>query len=646
MVHQVFSRQDLEHQEPAAQPGSTPPRWLGALAESGPASVILDGAGKLLFANPAYQALAQRIDPNLHGEVGEAATIASKILSRVLRDGGPVEDRQLFKNPHGVTALRSRYWLLPGSTGQNQEIAGLIFDESPEVDAIRAERQSRARFDDIARLTSDWVWEIDESFCFTYVSPRVAEVLGIPAQLVLSHNLFDMGRFDGFEQANRTEHPNPESRVPFSSVHYTMLAADKTPRLFELSGVPVFDEQSGQFGGYRGTATNITAQSEAEDRATRAQLNLISTVESMPQGFVLCDSDDKILLCNSHFEAFITPGGDMISPGADYHALIEKAAKSDIFDFPPDGLDAFVAERIASHKMAKHDSEYQLADGRWVQLSCEMTEDGGAIETWIDITRMKEREAELLEAEAISRHGREQAEHASRTKSEFLANMSHELRTPLNAIIGFSEIIKDEVLGPLGNEQYNNYAADIHDSGLHLLGLINDILDFSKAEAGKITLVDQPMDLVAALEGCARLLAPRVAGTEITIETNIQADFPRVRGDLTRIKQIILNLLSNGVKFTEQGSVTVSAEFDFKAGITVRVCDTGIGIAEEDIDQAFSLFGQVDSALSRKFEGTGLGLPLSRSMAQLHGGDLILESEVGKGTCAIITLPAERLIQP
>ena len=141
-------------------------------------------------------------------------------------------------------------------------------------------------------------------------------------------------------------------------------------------------------------------------------------------------------------------------------------------------------------------------------------------------------------------------------------------------------------------------------------------------------------------------MAPRVAGTEITIETNVQADFPRVRGDLTRIKQIILNLLSNGVKFTEQGSVTVSAEFNIETGITIRVCDTGIGIAEEDIDQAFSLFGQVDSALSRKFEGTGLGLPLSRSMAQLHGGDLVLESEPGKGTCAIITLPAERLIQP
>lgn len=260
-----------------------------------------------------------------------------------------------------------------------------------------------------------------------------------------------------------------------------MLAADKSPRLFELSGIPRFDDHSGQFMGYRGTASDITARSEAENRVTQAQLHLIHAVESMPQGFVLCDSEDKILLCNSHFEDFLVPGGDMISPDSDYRKLIEDAARSEIFDFSPDARDAFVAERIASHKLVTQDSEYQFADGRWLQLTCEMTEDGGAIETWVDITRMKQREAELREAEAISRHRREQAEYASRTKSEFLANMSHELRTPLNAIIGFSEIIKDEVLGPLGNEQYNSYALDIHDSGLHLLGLINDIFDFSKA---------------------------------------------------------------------------------------------------------------------------------------------------------------------
>ncbi len=257
---------------------------------------------------------------------------------------------------------------------------------------------------------------------------------------------------------------------------------------------------------------------------------------------------------------------------------------------------------------------------------------------------MKERESELLEAESIARQGREQAEHASRTKFEFLANISHELRTPLNAIIGFSEIIRDEVLGPLGNEQYNSYAVDIHDSGIHLLGLINDILDYSKAEAGKIKLNCQPIGLAALIEACLRLLAPRANETGVALEAKVPEDFPKISADPIRLKQIILNLMSNGVKFTEVGSVTVEAEIDPQEGIVICVRDTGIGIAEDDIAEAFSLFGQVDSALSRKFEGTGLGLPLSLSLAQLHGGNLVLESELGVGTRAVITLPAQLII--
>ena len=258
---------------------------------------------------------------------------------------------------------------------------------------------------------------------------------------------------------------------------------------------------------------------------------------------------------------------------------------------------------------------------------------------------MKGREAELLEAEVIARHGREQAEYANRTKSEFLANMSHELRTPLNAIIGFSEIIKDQLLGPLGNEQYNNYALDIHEGGKHLLSLINDILDFFKAEAGKIKLDERPLGLASLVDSCVRLLSSRAKETGVGLVTQVPEKFPKISADVTRLKQSILNLMSNGLKFTESGTVTVEADIDSQEEILLRMLDTGIGIAEQNIDEAFSLFGQVDSALSRKFEGTGLGLPLSLSLAQLHGGDLTLESEVGVGTCATITLPAGRIVQ-
>jgi PAS domain S-box-containing protein len=645
MAQQISPRSDLAGQPLPPRPDDAPRRWPDALADQGPASIIIDVAGKLLFANAAYQALAQSIDSNLGGEVGEAAIIPHKLLLRVLNGEGPLEHRQLHKNSHGIVATRSRYWLLPGENGHGQEIAGNIFDESREVDALRIGRQARARFDDIARLTSDWVWEVNELFAFTFVSSRVADVLGAPAQALLGKNLFESGQFDGFEEANRGDHPKPDSRIPFGDIAYRMKVVDGKSRLFELSGVPIFDDRSGRFMGYRGTARDITPRIEAEDRATQAQLHLVNAVESMPQGFVLRDSQDKILLCNSHFEEIISPNGDMIPPGTNYCALIRDAAEQGIFDDAHGQLDGFIAERLVHDKLAAQETEFQLADGRWMQLISEMTEDGGVIETWIDITRMKERESELLEAESIARHGREQAEYASRTKSEFLANISHELRTPLNAIIGFSEIIRDEVLGPLGNEQYNSYAVDIHDSGIHLLGLINDILDYSKAEAGKIKLNSQPIGLAALIEACLRLLAPRANETGIALEAKVPEDFPKISADPIRLKQIILNLMSNGVKFTEVGSVTVEAEIDPQEGIVICVRNTGIGIAEDDIDEAFSLFGQVDSALSRKFEGTGLGLPLSLSLAQLHGGDLKLESEPGVGTRAIITLPAERIIE-
>ena len=648
-MHQIFPRCDLQEQPTSPRTDGTPRHWPDALADGGPAALIIDSAGKLLYANPAYRALARSIDSNLSGEIGEAAIIPHELLLRVLDGEGPLEDAQQHRNAQGITATRGRYWRLPnganGNNGNVHEVAGVIFDESREVVSLRVGREARARFNDIARLTSDWVWEVNDQFCFTFVSTRVADVLDIPAQALLGKSLFDTGNFEGFEEANRGEHPAPDSRVPFSDIAYRVSAADGAARLFELSGVPMFDDRSGKFIGYRGTAKDITDRSEAEDRATQAQLHLVNAVETMPQGFVLRDSQDRILLCNSHFEEILCSDGAMTVPGADFRALIKDALRRRVFDRAEDQIEGFLAERLSHDRLATHESKFQLTDDRWMQVISDMTEDGGVIETWIDITRMKEREAELLEAEAIAHHGREQAEYANRTKSEFLASMSHELRTPLNAIIGFSEIIKDEVLGPLGDEQYNNYAIDIHESGIHLLALINDILDFSKAEAGKIKLDDRPLGLASLVDSCLRLLAPRAKETGVTLRTKIPDDFPLICADMTRLKQIILNLMSNGVKFTEMGTVTVEAEVDSQAGILIRVRDTGIGIAAEDIAEAFSLFGQVDSALSRKFEGTGLGLPLSLSLAQLHGGDLTLESELGVGTCAVISLPAERIIQ-
>jgi signal transduction histidine kinase len=237
------------------------------------------------------------------------------------------------------------------------------------------------------------------------------------------------------------------------------------------------------------------------------------------------------------------------------------------------------------------------------------------------------------------------ADAANQTKSQFLAAMSHELRTPLNAVIGFSEMLTMEIFGPLGSARYRDYARDIHGSGKHLLALINDILDLSRLDAGRVDLAEEDINITDLIGATLRMVQSLAAEGDVGIGREIEARVPMIRADKRRIQQVLLNLVSNAIKFTPtSGTVKVSA---FRAGseLAISVTDTGIGIAAEDIPKAFELFRQIDSQLSRKYEGTGLGLPLARQLMELHGGRLMLESEVNVGTTATIVLPAERVIE-
>ncbi len=239
---------------------------------------------------------------------------------------------------------------------------------------------------------------------------------------------------------------------------------------------------------------------------------------------------------------------------------------------------------------------------------------------------------------------RREAEHANRAKSEFLANMSHELRTPLNAILGFSEIIERQVYGPLPDERYRDYAHDINASGHHLLGIINDMLDVSKIEAGKMELSESIFSLGAVLERTLRLVRARAEEAGIAIRKRIDPAMPDLRADEGKFRQILLNLLSNAVKFTPRGGwVAIDAVADAREMI-VTIADSGIGIAPADIPRALQPFGQVDNGLDRKYDGTGLGLPLAKSLVELHGGRLTLASAPGRGTEVRIVFPGRRLI--
>ena len=257
-----------------------------------------------------------------------------------------------------------------------------------------------------------------------------------------------------------------------------------------------------------------------------------------------------------------------------------------------------------------------------------------------DISKRKAVEAQLAAAKA-------QAEAASRAKSGFLANMSHELRTPLNAIIGFAELIRAETMGPVGNRTYCEYAKDIHDSGHHLLSLINDVLDLSKIEADRMVLDEETVDLNAVVATCIRMSRTQAMRGGVSLVAEIDPDAALVRGEQRRLMQVVLNLVSNAIKYTKQGgSVTITTRKRPDGSLELSVRDTGCGIADHDLAIVMQPFGQIDNPYNRINQGTGLGLPLARRLVELHDGRLLLESRVGVGTTATVMLPPDRVIDP
>ncbi len=260
--------------------------------------------------------------------------------------------------------------------------------------------------------------------------------------------------------------------------------------------------------------------------------------------------------------------------------------------------------------------------------------------SWYVLSRLRRGQTELW-------HAMQRAQSADQTKTEFLANMSHELRTPLNAIIGFSEMMRDKVFGPLGDEHYAEYSANIHDSGQHLLDIINNVLELSKVEAGKYILQETEIALPEVTESVCRLIAPRAADKRITFDFKIAPNLPALFADERALKQILLNLLSNAIKFTpSDGRVVLEVAHDTKGTLRLTVSDTGVGIPKEQMCFVMEPFHQVAGSLIASEGGTGLGLPLTASLVALHGAAIRIESEVGKGTAVFVEFPPNRVVLP
>jgi signal transduction histidine kinase/HAMP domain-containing protein len=356
-----------------------------------------------------------------------------------------------------------------------------------------------------------------------------------------------------------------------------------------------------------------------------AQNRLIDALESSQEGMALVDAEGKIVIANSQIARFFPTVAPYLVEGADFSAVLDLIHLR-IADKRLVGSDNVVGELLAA-------GEHELDDGRWVRFSHSETQDGGSFLFLSDFTDIKQREEHFKQAKRA-------AEEASMAKTNFLANMSHELRTPLNAVIGFSEIISGQILGDVGNQKYVGYAQDILQSGRHLLDIINSVLDLAKSDAGKLQLMPEMVDLRKVLDSSATMIREQCRAAELGFDV-AYPDMPLlVMGEAAKLRQIVLNLLSNAVKFTKPGgSLSVTAREAEDNRLEIRVTDTGIGIAAADIPTALAPFGQIDSSLSRRYEGTGLGLPLTKVLVELHGGKLDIISEPGIGTTVLVALP-------
>jgi signal transduction histidine kinase len=396
-------------------------------------------------------------------------------------------------------------------------------------------------------------------------------------------------------------------------------------------------------GGTVAIAADITEtrEREAELLAIGGELReknflLDTALDNMIVGLAMFDAEKRLVMCNRRYLELYNLDPELGKPGTTLYSIMEFSAHNQ--RCTPEEARKLIEHRLAmaDSRSDAEDREY-LLDGRVIHRCHRSMPEGGSVATYEDITARDH-------AEQAMRIAKEEAELANRTKSEFLANVSHELRTPLNAIIGFSEIIKEGIFGPVQPPQYHEYARDIHDSGRHLLSLINDILDLSKVEAGKYEMQEAVIDVAEVVESSLRLVRERAEETGVHLVKDIAPGLPPLLADSRGVKQVLLNLLSNAVKFTKRGGqVEVRAFVGDDRTLRIEVSDTGIGMTEEGLALAMIPFGQVDSTFSRRYEGTGLGLPLTKRLIELHNGDLEVTSEVDVGTAVTVIFPPARV---
>ncbi len=505
------------------------------------------------------------------------------------------------------------------------------------VETRTAELQTaKNRLNDVVDNLSDWIWEVGPDLTLTYVSDRYFHDYNIKKEEAIGSKSWTKISEEWLEKNHQAWEAHKSIVAAHKSFkNFEAEAVDGQGRRFnfETSGKAIFDDK-GNFKGYRGATTDITQQKIAEQKRKESEERFKWILNISPVGLGVSNIETgKILFGNSELAKLY---------GMKQEDLIGFNAKN-IWKHPDERV-AFVKTFKEHGFVPQQEAEALRIDGSsfWCLISWHkfIFEGKNCVLFWlVDIDELKKTELKLFDAKT-------EAEDASRAKSQFLAQMSHELRTPLNAIIGFADAMRSQVFGPIGNQNYAEYVEHIHHSGRNLLGLIEEILDLSKIEAGKMELLLQDVEITNFLEDVVNSTSSLAQKNNNTLITNIKNVEGVFSTDVGKLRQILLNLLSNAYKFTENGTVEFTVDrvtHGAKEALVFVVTDTGRGIAQGDLNNLFTDFHRSDSMLSASVEGAGLGLAISRRLAEFLEGEITVQSEVGKGSSFTLSIPANQI---
>ncbi len=516
---------------------------------------------------------------------------------------------------------------------KNLELNNEIRNRENLNQALRkAERENRA----VINSVSDIIFETDTEGELLFLNETWFKITGFELERSIGRNLFDMLHpQDQDEQRENFKKMVQGKKQAYRS--FTRLrTSDGTFRAVELA-MSMLRQDENKALRVVGTVTDVEERRRAERALSEAEKKYRTIVENAAGGIYQVTPEGQYLSANPALAR-------ILKYDSPEQMLREVRSANDQIYVDAKQRVRFLKELDMLGKMKTIETRAIRKDGTtiWINENARAVKDDegnvlyyeGSME---DITQRKVAEIGLKEAKV-------QSDLANRAKSEFLANMSHELRTPLNAIIGFAEIIKNEVFGPVGKKEYWEYASDIHDSGKNLLTVINEILDVSRIEAGERQLNEGILDINKIAKSCLDLMASKIEANDMTVTNLLSEKSPQIIGEELAVKQMMMNLLSNAIKFTPSGGrVTIDCELESSGQLRVSITDTGIGLDEAEIEKALSPFGQVDTALSRSGSGTGLGLTLVDSLIKLHGGRLELFSQKGIGTTVNLVFPAKRV---